>query len=363
MSVSSLNNNSALRAIESSIKLAKTPAPSTSSSSSARPAATQASAPKPMDSFDATGRTGARPSGSSPAAADAFKQIVSQVATQAATQAVKNLLTGLEGKSPQNSTQGAPDSKPVPMTKDGRVIPQATDKRPPGDNRSAAQIVKDSPVLANLGRQKDIEFDNLCKQTGVDSKIPLTSSKQNPDAVYRLSKVLEYIDASPECNGDGRPEVKNGKGDGNIEGITSDGDARHGTEAGMDKDFAEQGYKLLNAQQTLPTTSDTHVNADGSNKDNFQWGCGQAAKALFFIPGISNVLAGIGNSKGGVGGAIEGALGGAVHTVTDGVKGVFDSLKSGKINPIMMGLEAYKSELAGGTETPGIVKDIAGMLP
>lgn len=332
MSISALNPNKLLRPLET---IAKAPTKTSAPSSSHTPQApAQAPSKKVSDAFEAGARLAGRLG--------------------------SDLLSG-QGKTPSASQ---PAAKPVPTTADGRAIPQATDKRPAGDTRSADQIVKDSPVLGNLGRQKDIKFDQLCQQTGVDPKLSLSDSKQNPDAVYRLSKVLEFIDSSPASDGSARPDqVKDGKGDGNIEGITKDGDARHGTEAGMVKDFAEQGYGFLNSQQTLPTTNDTHVNKDGSNKDNFQWGCGQAAKALFFIPGVSNVLAGIGNSKGGVGGAIEGALGGALHTITDGAKGVFDALKTGKINPIQMGLEVYKSELAGGTETPDIVKDIAGLIP
>lgn len=49
---------------------------------------------------------------------------------------------------------------PPPATSaDGTTIPGPKDKRPSGDTRSAADIVKDTPVLSKLGRQKDIKFE------------------------------------------------------------------------------------------------------------------------------------------------------------------------------------------------------------
>ncbi len=105
-------------------------------------------------------------------------------------------------------------------------VPSANDRRPAGDARSAAQIVDDTPVLKKLGRQKDIKFEQLCKQTGINPKPDLKDAKQNPDAVYRLAKVLEFIDSAKAATGGERSnKVQNGQGDGNIEGITKDGAA------------------------------------------------------------------------------------------------------------------------------------------
>lgn len=241
-------------------------------------------------------------------------------------------------------------------------VPSANDKRPAGDKRTAAQIVDDSPALKNLGRQKDIKFDQLCKQTGIDPKLDLKDSKQNPDAVYRLAKVLEFIDsAKASTGGDRSNKVKDGKGDGNIEGITKDGDARHGTEAGMVKDFAEKGYSFLGEHQ-LPTTKDTHVKADGSNKDNFQWAAGEAGKALWFLPGVSNVLTGIGNSEGGFKGVLEGAAKGYVNTLKGAAEGVLGSITTGRANPAGMLFGAFTGALGNTEAAPQPVKDIANML-
>ncbi|RKG89528.1 hypothetical protein D7W82_06640 [Corallococcus sp. CA049B] len=241
-------------------------------------------------------------------------------------------------------------------------VPSANDKRPAGDKRSAAQIVDDTPALKNLGRQKDIKFDQLCKQTGVDPKLDLKDPKQNADGVYRLAKVLEFIDSAKASTGDDRSKkVQNGKGDGNIEGITKDGDARHGTEAGMVKDFAEKGYSFLGEHQ-LPTTKDTHVKADGSNKDNFQWAAGEAGKALWFLPGVSNVLTGVGNSEGGFKGVLEGAAKGYVNTLKGAAEGVIGSITKGRANPAGMIFGAFTGALANTEAAPQPVKDIASML-
>jgi hypothetical protein len=241
-------------------------------------------------------------------------------------------------------------------------VPSANDKRPAGDKRSAAQIVDDTPVLKSLGRQKDIKFDQLCKQTGIDPKLDLKDAKQNPDAVYRLAKVLEFIDsAKASTGGDRDSKVKNGKGDGNIEGITKDGDARHGTEAGMVKDFAEKGYSFLGEHQ-LPTTKDTHVKADGSNKDNFQWAAGEAGKALWFLPAVSNVLTGVGNSEGGFKGVVEGAAKGYFNTIKGAAEGLVGSITKGRANPASMIFGAAMGALGNTEAAPQPVKDIANIL-
>jgi hypothetical protein len=271
---------------------------------------------------------------------------------------------GLQGarvgvsKIPVRDAAAAPSAEPLQD-----AFPRATDKRPAGDNRSAAEIVNDTPVLSKLGRQKDIKFDDLCKQTGVDPKLSLTDAKQNPDAVYRLAKVLQHIDSSKSANGGDRSnKVQDGQGDGNIEGITKDGDARHGTEAGMVKDFAEKGYSSLGTDHQLPTTSDTHVKADGSNKDNFQWFAGEVGKHTWFIPGLSNVLTGIGESEGGFLGAVKGGAEGVLNTWKGAAEGVLSAVTTGKVNPASLALGAYAGALGETEAAPDVVKDIAGFF-
>ncbi|MCY1043877.1 hypothetical protein OV208_21350 [Corallococcus sp. bb12-1] len=261
--------------------------------------------------------------------------------------------------------RGAPtqleDLAPAPEVS-GSGVPSANDKRPAGDKRSAAQIVNDTPALKSLGRQKDIKFEQLCKQTGIDPKLDVKDSKQNPDAVYRLAKVLEFIDsAKASTGGDRSNKVKEGQGDGNIEGITKDGDARHGTEAGMVKDFAEKGYSFLGEHQ-LPTTKDTHVKADGSNKDNFQWAAGEAGKALWFLPAVSNVLTGVGNSEGGFKGVVEGAATGYFNTLKGAAEGMIGSITKGRANPASLLFGGAMGALGSTEAAPQPVKDIANLF-
>ncbi len=166
---------------------------------------------------------------------------------------------------------------------DGTRIPQPDDKRPAGDNRTAQQIIDDNPTLKNLGNQSGVR-DALKKQVG--------DYTTDPDAAYRASEVVNYIKSSNAS--DGSKRSSDVTGDGKIEGFTKDGDARHGTEAGELQDFGKNGYsQLTNDDHNLQTTTDTHVNKDGTNKDNFQWGMEQVGdvlgKIVSAIPGIGQI--------------------------------------------------------------------------
>jgi len=220
--------------------------------------------------------------------------------------------------------------------------------RPPGDNRSAGQIIDENPVLKNLGNQKDIKQPELKARFGdwtEDNKDP----KSRADAAYNMACVLNSIKGLNARDGSERQEISvNGK----IEGITKDGDARHGSEAGVLKDIAEQGLKMLPENKQLPETSDTHVRNDGTNKDNFQWGMGEFGKILSNIPILKSVAApffnNIGEARdlgevftGGLKGMAEGGLsvargpvGWAVTAATDTVQiAVENSGGKGKNEP------------------------------
>ncbi|CAM9275230.1 unnamed protein product, partial [Ectocarpus sp. 12 AP-2014] len=145
-----------------------------------------------------------------------------------------------------------------------RPTAENTDGRPPGDTRTAEEIIDDNPVLKNLGDQKDIKRDLLKEQCG-DWTSDNTDPESRADAAYNMAKVLNWIDGSNDSDGNSR-----GLADGDIQGITSSGDARHGTEAGKLKDFAEQGFGVFSDDQRLDKTNDKQVRKDGSNKDNFE---------------------------------------------------------------------------------------------
>jgi len=106
----------------------------------------------------------------------------------------------------------------------------------------------------------------------------------------------------------------------------------------------------LKKDHRLDTTNDTHVKKDGSNKDNFQWFCGEAGKALSFIPIVGKTLQGIGDSEGGFLGALGGGLKGAAE-------GVVDVIKKGKITPMQLLADMAiggitKAATGGATDNP-----------
>lgn len=78
--------------------------------------------------------------------------------------------------------------------------------------------------------------------------------------------MLQHIKQSNTSDGKDRSSdvTDNGK----IEGFTKDGDARHGTEAGLLQDVGRNGYSALKDDQTLDKTNDGHVKQDGTNMDN-----------------------------------------------------------------------------------------------
>ncbi|MGP3591664.1 hypothetical protein [Vagococcus sp. WN89Y] len=213
--------------------------------------------------------------------------------------------------------------------------------RPPGDNRSAEQIIDDNPVLKNLGNQKDIKREQLKERFG-DWTDANKDPKSRADAAYNMSCVLNSVKSLNARDGSERKEISaNDK----IEGITKDGDARHGTEAGVLKDIAEQGLKMLPENKQLPDTKDTHVRLDGTNKDNFQWGMGEFGKILSNIPILKSVAAPFFNNIG------EARNLGEVFT--GGLKGLAEGGLSAARGPVGWGITAA-------TDTVQIVAENAG---
>lgn len=183
-----------------------------------------------------------------------------------------------KGASGTGTSTGGTGTDGTAGTDNNPPMPKPTDKRPPGDTRTAEEIIDDNPVLKNLGHQKDIDREGLKKQCGDWEHDP--DPAKRADAAYRVAEVLKYIDSSKSAKGLDRGPVA---GDGDIQGITKSGDARHGTEAGLLKDFAKNGYGALKADHRLDTTKDSHVRENGTNKDNFEWGFEKAMKYLKFL--------------------------------------------------------------------------------
>jgi hypothetical protein len=176
-----------------------------------------------------------------------------------------------------------------------------------------------NPVLKNLGNQEGIRDKLKAKFGDIDN---------DPVAAQNAANFLNQIKALPEA--DGTPIPDSVLNDGKLDGFTKDGDARHGTDAGAAIDALNN--PIVNGQMQmptrLPTTSDSHVNPDGTNQDNFQWFCGQAGKVLGFIPGLSNVLEGIDSGDGNtLDGALEGAFGGVESTLSGEFSGLLQIFK------------------------------------
>lgn len=191
-----------------------------------------------------------------------------------------------------SSSAGMPGLDNIPGEQQNLERPTAenTNGRPADDTRTAEEIIDDNPVLKNLGDQKDIKRDLLKERSG-DWTSDNTDPESRADAAYNMAKVLNWIDGSNDSKGNSR-----GLADGDIQGITSSGDARHGTEAGKLKDFAEQGFGVFSDDQRLDKTNDKQVRQDGSNKDNFEHFMDQVGEifspvlqAFSFIPGLDMV--------------------------------------------------------------------------
>lgn len=258
---------------------------------------------------------------------------------------LNTLLSSLGGATGAGAATGDAASTGPAMPKDEKdtSVPPSSDtlfKNMDGDNRSADQIINDNPVLKNLGNQKDIKQEELKKQFG-DWTANNPDEKGRALAAKNMSYFLNNVKALDNREGGDRGDIStNGK----IEGITKHGDARHGTEAAIVKDVAEQGLdKMFPKNGRLTTTNDEMVNLNGTNKSGFQGICLKLGKALAFIPGLSNVLTGMGRSEStNPWDVIKGGIVGGVKTAFDALKGVAEGLMTGKMSPVQMLMSAYK---------------------
>ncbi|QHF03064.1 MULTISPECIES: hypothetical protein [Pseudomonas syringae group] len=250
-----------------------------------------------------------------------------------------------------------PDGSVIKTERDVSEKPTEATGRPEGDTRTAEQIIEDNPILKNLGDQKDIKRNEAYARIG-DWSENNKDPESRADAAYNAAKVLNWINSSDQADGAARQCVD----DSDLQGITHDGDARHGTEAGNWKDFVEQGYTALKDDHRLDKTNDSHVRADGSNKDNVQAFLGEVGKNIWPVVGLSNVLVAVGESKGGLAGALKAGAGAALETTVAAAEGATDAIKRGRISPVSVAVQATAGALSESRAAPDVVKTIAGLV-
>lgn len=258
---------------------------------------------------------------------------------------LKDLLSTIGETSASGAVTTGSESTGPAMPKDEKdtsVRPSSDTlfKNMDGDDRSADKIINDNPVLKNLGNQKDIKQEDLKKQFG-DWTANNPDEKSRALAAKNMSYFLNNVKALKNREDGDRGDIHtNGK----IEGLTKSGDARHGTEAAIVKDVAEQGLdKMFPKDGKLTQTNDEMVNLNGTTKSGFQGLCLKVGRALAFIPGLSNFLTGMGRSEStNPWEVLKGGVVGAAKTAFDALKGVVEGLGKGRLNPIQMLLSAYK---------------------
>ncbi|HEY4048480.1 MAG TPA: HrpF/NolX family T3SS translocon protein [Acidobacteriaceae bacterium] len=265
------------------------------------------------------------------------------------------------GQASSASGQASSASGQAPTQGGNGQMPQPNDTRPPGDTRSADQIVAGNPTLKNLGNQAHV-MDNLKKQVG-DWTDPKLTPDQRANAAYRASEVLNYIKSSNASDGSTRSSSV--KDDGRVDGFTKSGDARHGTEAGALKDFGEQGYGALSQNHALDTTSDKYVNKDGTTKSTAQFvgdqiltGLSDVEKALsqvasfigdLHIPLISQIASGASVAYQAIGDEAD-----VAKTAIDG-----GNVKQAQKNA---GIDLAETAVGSLTEIPGAKQAVKGVV-
>ncbi|MFM9272195.1 hypothetical protein ACJ7V3_18355, partial [Halomonas elongata] len=133
-------------------------------------------------------------------------------------------------------------------------------ERPEDDNRSAQDIIDDSPLLKNLGNQSGVK-DMLKERVG--------DFEKDADAAYRAIQVLEHVEKFDE---DGNRLANDKIDNGKINGFTDSGDARHGTEAGRLQDFGKYGFSHLEGKLNhIDAAADDEKAREEAEKLGIKW--------------------------------------------------------------------------------------------
>lgn len=162
-------------------------------------------------------------------------------------------------------------------------------ERPKGDNRSAQDIINDTPLLRDLGNQSGVR-DMLEERVGGDIRT-------DADAAFRAVQVLEHVERLDE-NGDriAGKDVDNGR----VDGFTKGGDAKHGTEAGRLQDFGKYGFSNLKGElNDVSSVGDDKEAREQAEKAGIKWELPESDKrSAQDIIGDSPLLANLGNQSG-----------------------------------------------------------------
>ena len=137
-----------------------------------------------------------------------------------------------------------PTAESQASTKPHLDAPRGAYGRPRGDNRSAGQIFKDTPILKDILKQDGpfaSNFINQLKQQTGDWSAANRDPESRANAAYNLAKVATYIDGREDLERQG-PTQQN---DEHVQGFGQFGSVSAGSEAQLFKAFSEKGYSAL----------------------------------------------------------------------------------------------------------------------
>ncbi|MGZ9706918.1 type III effector HrpK domain-containing protein [Pseudomonas sp. GNP013] len=137
---------------------------------------------------------------------------------------------------------------------------------PEGDKRSAQDIIDENPLLKDLGNQSGMK-DALKEQVG--------DFDRDANAAFRAIQVIDRVVGYDE---NGKALAGDDVANSSVDGFTSSGEARHGTEAGRLQDFGKYGFESL----AKPVGNDeagsykdflkSHPDADAGSRQIAQYG-------------------------------------------------------------------------------------------
>lgn len=155
------------------------------------------------------------------------------------------IIKGHSANASTNAKVGPPSTDDRPTARDQEFGPDAG--RPRGDDRSAEEIVQNTPTLSNLA---PTDKDWLARSLGKKDWDDLMG---DPDAAYRAASVINHIEHYDE---DGNVIEGDSVGDGRIDGWTradrtdKKSEAKNGTEAGRFQDFNKYGWSYFKHNST-----------------------------------------------------------------------------------------------------------------